>query len=79
MVKYSIAIAGMLSLLSACKPPQKSASSLDFDPYHYTVNKKLEAENGAVVSAHPLASKAGVSILKSGGNAVDGRSISQCR
>ncbi len=71
MVKYSIAIAGMLSLLSACKPPQKNDSGLSYDAFHYTVTKKVEAENGAVVSAHPLASKAGVSILKSGGNAVD--------
>ncbi len=71
MVKYSLFIAGFISLLSACKPPQKNTAGLTFDPFHYTVNKKVEAENGAVVSAHPLASKAGVSILKSGGNAVD--------
>lgn len=43
----------------------------DFNPYHYSVNKKIECSHGAVVSAHPLASQVGVSILKKGGNAVD--------
>src|SRR5215472_17176966 len=43
----------------------------EFNPYHYTVNKKIECSHGAVVSAHPLASQVGVSILKMGGNAVD--------
>lgn len=41
------------------------------DAYHYSVQKKIECKKGAVVSAHPLASKAGVLVLKQGGNAVD--------
>jgi len=57
-------------LLSACKS-SRTGSSLGFDPYHYDVQKKVIAEHGAVVSAHPLASQAGVEILKMGGNAVD--------
>ena len=40
-------------------------------PFNYTSSKKVIAEKGAVVSAHPLASKVGVAILKAGGNAVD--------
>lgn len=41
------------------------------DQYKYQVQKKIICQNGAVVSAHPLASKVGVEILKMGGNAVD--------
>jgi gamma-glutamyltranspeptidase/glutathione hydrolase len=37
--------------------------------YHF--QKKVICRNGAVVSAHPLASQAGLRILKAGGNAVD--------
>ncbi len=40
-------------------------------PFHYYIRKKVEAVHGAVVSAHPLASRVGVLILKEGGNAVD--------
>src|SRR6188474_450557 len=48
----------------------KTATTL-VDPYKYDSQKKIVCENGAVVSAHPLASKIGVAILKMGGNAVD--------
>ncbi|MCP9752241.1 gamma-glutamyltransferase [Ferruginibacter sp. HRS2-29] len=40
-------------------------------PYNYTIQKEITCSKGAVASAHPLASKAGVDILKKGGNAVD--------
>lgn len=39
--------------------------------YKYTVQKKINCSNGAVVSAHPLASNAGLLMLKKGGNAFD--------
>jgi gamma-glutamyltranspeptidase / glutathione hydrolase len=39
--------------------------------YQFKIQKKINCSNGAVASAHPLASKVGVAILKLGGNAVD--------
>ena len=38
---------------------------------NYEIQKKIICENGAVVSAHPSASKVGADILKMGGNAID--------
>ena len=56
----------------SCNPQQKTTgAAAAIDPYHYSTTKKLIADNGAVVSAHPLASKVGVEILKLGGNAID--------
>lgn len=46
-------------------------STSQINPYNYHSQKKVACANGAVVSAHPLASKVGVNILKQGGNAID--------
>jgi gamma-glutamyltranspeptidase/glutathione hydrolase len=48
-----------------------SAQQQLLNPYQYQTNKKVICKNGAVVSAHALASEIGVNILKQGGNAVD--------
>jgi len=41
------------------------------DPFSYSSKKEITAKNGAVASAHPLASKAGIEAMKNGGNAFD--------
>ncbi|MEJ8843845.1 gamma-glutamyltransferase [Lacibacter sp. H375] len=53
-------------LLIACFP-----SIAQYNPYNYTIEKKISGGKAAVVSAHPLASKVGVLIMKKGGNAFD--------
>ena len=59
-------------IVLSCNPALKNTTQpIAIDPYVYSIQKKVIAENGAVVSAHPLASKVGVEILKMGGNAID--------
>jgi gamma-glutamyltranspeptidase/glutathione hydrolase len=59
-------------LLFACNSQRKASDgSATINPYQYNIQKKVLCENGAVVSAHALASKVGVDILKQGGNAID--------
>ena len=41
------------------------------NPFQFQIQKKVTGRYGAVVSAHPLASRVGLSILQQGGNAVD--------
>lgn len=41
------------------------------NPYQYTIEKRAVGNQGAVSSAHPLASAVGLEILKKGGNAFD--------
>ena len=54
-----------IALITSCKQGQK------INAFSYEIQKEVTAKNGAVVSAHPLASEVGVNILKEGGNAVD--------
>ena len=60
----------LIAFLFSCKSTSKNAA-LPFNAYNYTTTKKVVADHGAVVSAHALASKSGVEILKAGGNAFD--------
>lgn len=41
------------------------------NPYHYDNTKSITVNNAAVVSAHALASDAGIQVMKMGGNAFD--------
>ncbi|MBI5858536.1 MAG: gamma-glutamyltransferase [Sphingobacteriales bacterium] len=60
------------SLVFSCAVSEKNkSSSVSINPFQYSTQKTITCSNGAVVSAHPLASKVGVEILKMGGNAVD--------
>lgn len=62
----AIAIAG-----NCCSQQSTSSLQLGKDQDPYIIQKKIISSNGAVVSAHTLASKVGIDILKQGGNAVD--------
>src|SRR5215213_4546416 len=58
-------------LLSCSAPKNLVGTNGAVNPYQYTVSKKVVARNGAVASAHPLASKVGMEIMRQGGNAFD--------
>lgn len=60
-----------LVLLGTACYSQRSATSFAINPYGYTIQKKVTGSNGAVVSAHSLASQTGIAIMKQGGNAID--------
>ena len=55
----------ILTGIAICTQAQK------IDSRGYLVQKNVNCSKGAVVSAHPLASMVGLSILKKGGNAID--------
>jgi gamma-glutamyltranspeptidase / glutathione hydrolase len=62
----------ILLVLFSCKNNSSGQpASKEFNPFSYTIQKKVICNNGTVASAHPLASKVGVIILRQGGNAVD--------
>ncbi|MET6998186.1 gamma-glutamyltransferase [Chitinophaga defluvii] len=62
----------LIGLVILCKYSAYAQQPLaGFNPYAYTIDKTGTFKQGAVVSAHPLASQAGNLILQQGGNAVD--------
>ena len=62
----------VLLFLFSCHTANKNKGSVEkSNPFNYSITKNIIADNGAVVSAHALASKVGVEIMKQGGNAVD--------
>jgi gamma-glutamyltranspeptidase / glutathione hydrolase len=60
-----------LFLFTTCFILSCKTSNVPESPYLYTSKKQITAKNGAVASAHALASKAGVDAMKKGGNAFD--------
>jgi gamma-glutamyltranspeptidase/glutathione hydrolase len=56
--------------LAACHSLKKPATA-PIDSFHFSSNKRTVSAHGAVVSAHPLASKVGIGVMKQGGNAID--------
>jgi len=61
-----------VAILFSCNTARQGpVQTFSINAYQYSSPKKVIVENGAVVSAHSLASKTGLEILKQGGNAVD--------
>ncbi len=48
-----------------------SCTAQTYVPFPYTIEKDVSAKKGAVVTAHPLATKIGLDILRRGGTAAD--------
>ncbi len=67
-----LALSSSLFLLVSCRTNKGIIGSKNgISPYQYSSAKKVVVKNGAVASAHSLASKVGVEIMKRGGNAFD--------
>ena len=71
MVRLVSYIGAVVLVLNACSGSKKVVLPVEINAYQYKIEKRVECSNGAVVSAHPLASEVGLGILKHGGNAID--------
>src|SRR5687768_10592520 len=71
MFKKFIYVLSATVVVLACGGPRPAATGLGVDPYNYESRKSFTGTKGAVVTAHPIASEVGLTILKEGGNAID--------
>src|SRR5689334_25193840 len=55
----------------SCNTSKNNSGAPTINAFQFSPVKNITVDNGAVVSAHPLASLAGLEILKQGGNAID--------
>ena len=58
-------------ILTVLFSPFLAFSQSQIVPFPYEIQKEITADSAVVVSAHPLATKVGIEILKQGGNAID--------
>lgn len=62
----------LFAILFGCSAPKNLVGPGGaVNPFQYNGNKRVLAKNGAVASAHPLASKVGMEVMREGGNAFD--------
>ena len=67
-------VASILTMSASSQDPASSPSTLGFDrfgPFPHQGRSVTIAKHGMVATSHPLASQAGLDVLKAGGNAAD--------
>jgi gamma-glutamyltranspeptidase/glutathione hydrolase len=67
-----IFIFSFLIVCFSCSSPKGIVGTNgSINPYQYSITKKVVGQKAAVASAHPLASKVGIEVMRLGGNAFD--------
>lgn len=68
-MKHPLPFLFLIAVVSCSSPHRSTGSAIN--AFQYSSLKTASAAHGMVVTAHPLASQAGLSILQQGGNAFD--------
>ncbi|MBC7587533.1 MAG: gamma-glutamyltransferase [Chitinophagaceae bacterium] len=71
LIGFIVCYLGIANLVAQPKNNNWVGAGKYVDPYHYVQVKSATFKNGAVSSAHPLASMVGATTMKQGGNAFD--------
>lgn len=70
-MRFTLSIAAGLLFLVTGNPCSQAQKLSGIHPFNYSQQKNAVLQKAAVVSAHPLASEAGVWAMRQGGNAID--------